>query len=182
MNNKNKVLLHKGIDRIRQARFEEALEIFERVLASDSEIPEAWNNNGVAHFSLGHQDEALKSYDRCLALDPGNLDALRNKAFLLRSQKKLDEALQIYDIVLQKGGDAIDFESAAVVLTGLGKLEEALNCLYLALEKMPMDRLEKEIGAVKAMMEERGIAIPGERISSEISPRNAPLNDGSPGP
>jgi len=170
MNNKEKILLHKGIDKIRQSRFEEALEIFGRVLASNPDIPEAWNNNGVAHFSLGHLDEAIESYDRCLAQDPGNLDALRNKAFLLRNQRRLDEALQIYDIVLQKDGDAIDYESAAVVLTGLGRLEEALNCLYLALEKIPMERFEKEIGAVKAMMEERGIAIPGERLPREAPP------------
>ncbi|MDD4093745.1 MAG: tetratricopeptide repeat protein [Methanothrix sp.] len=182
MNNKEKVLLHKGIDKIRQARFEEALEIFERVLASNQAIPEAWNNNGVAHYSLGHLDEAMNCYNRCLALDPENLDALRNKAFLLRSQRKLDEALEVYDMVLQKGGDSIDMEATAVVLTGLGKLDEALSCLYLALEKMPMDRLENEIAAVKALMEERGIPIPGERVSPANAPANAPGNDGGVGP
>ena len=102
MNNKEKVMLHRGMDKVKQKKFEEALEIFERVLAMNQEIPEVWNNQGVALYGLGRLEEALQSYDRCLALDPENLDALRNKGFLLRNQRRLEEALQVYDSVLQK--------------------------------------------------------------------------------
>ncbi len=160
MNSKEKALLHRGMDQVRQRRFEQALETFDRIISANPDIPEAWNNRGVALFSLGRLDEALESYDRSLALDGANLDALRNKAFLLRSQRRLDEALEVYDIVLQKGGDGYDQESAAVVLTGLGRLEEALSCLYLAREQLSFERLEEEIAAVKALMEERGLPIP----------------------
>lgn len=160
MNSKERALLSRGMDRVRQRKFEEALEIFDRALAANPEIPEAWNNRGVALYGLGRLDEALQSYDRCLALDAENLDALRNKAFLLRSQRRLDEALEAYDTVLQKGGDSYDLESTAVVLTALGRLEEALSCLYLAREQMSIKRLEDEIAAVKTLMEERGIKVP----------------------
>ncbi|MCU0637943.1 MAG: tetratricopeptide repeat protein [Methanothrix sp.] len=163
MSSKEKVRLSKGMDRVRQKKFDEALEIFDKVLASDPEIPEAWNNRGVALFGLGRPDEALQSYDRSLALDPENLDALRNKAFVLRSQKRLEEALETYDTVLQKGGDCYDLESTAVVLTALGRLEEALSCLYLARDQMLFDRLEGEIAVVKALMEERGMRVPEMR-------------------
>jgi tetratricopeptide (TPR) repeat protein len=160
MNSKERALLSRGMDRVRQRRFEEALEIFDRALAANPEIHEAWNNRGVALYGLGRPDEALQSYDRCLALDAENLDALRNKAFLLRSQRRLDEALEAYDTVLQKGGDSYDLESTAVVLTALGRLEEALSCLYLAREQMSIKRLEDEIAAVKMLMEERGLKVP----------------------
>ena len=163
MNSKEKALLHRGMDQVRQRRFEQALETFDRIISANPDIPEAWNNRGVALFSLGRLDEALESYDRSLALEGANLDALRNKAFLLRSQRRLDEALEVYDIVLQKGGDGYDQESAAVVLTGLGRLEEALSCLYLAREQLSFERLEEEIAAVKALMEERGLPVP-ERV------------------
>ena len=163
MNNKEKVMLHRGMDKVKQKKFEEALEIFERVLAMNQEIPEVWNNQGVALYGLGRLEEALQSYDRCLAIDPENLDALRNKGFLLRNQRRLEEALQVYDSVLQKGGDAFDMESTAAVLTALGRLQEALSCLYLAREAMSLERLEDEIGMVKGLMEKRGIPIPQER-------------------
>jgi tetratricopeptide (TPR) repeat protein len=163
MNSKEKAMLYRGMDQVRQRKFEQALETFDRIIAANPNIPEAWNNRGVALYSLGRLDEALESYDRSLALEGNNLDALRNKAFLLRSQRRLDEALEVYDIVLQKGGDGYDQESAAVVLTGLGRLEEALSCLYLAREQLSFERLEEEIAAVKALMEERGLPVP-ERV------------------
>ena len=155
MNSKEKVLIHRGMDKVKQKDFPGALEIFERVLAANPDIPEAWNNDGVALYGLGRIEEASESYDRCLALDPENLDAMRNKGFLLRNQRKLEEALQVYDSVLQKGGDAYDIESTAAVLTALGRLEEALNCLYLAREAMPLDRLEEEIGMIQDMISNR---------------------------
>ena len=157
MNSKEKVLIHRGMDKVKQKDFPVALEIFERVLAANPDIPEAWNNKGVALYGLGRIEEANESYDRCLALDPENLDAMRNKGFLLRNQKKLEEALQVYDSVLQKGGDAYDMESTAAVLTALGRLEEALNCLYLAREAMPLDRLEDEIGMIQEMISNREV-------------------------
>ena len=157
MNSKEKVLIHRGMDKVKQKDFPGALEIFERVLAANPDIPEAWNNNGVALYGLGRIEEASESYDRCLALDPENLDAMRNKGFLLRNQKKLEEALQVYDSVLQKGGDAYDMESTAAVLTALGRLEEALNCLYLAREAMPLDRLEDEIGMIQEMISNKEV-------------------------
>jgi hypothetical protein len=40
-------------------------------------------------------------------------------------------------------------ESTAAVLAALGRLEEALNCLYLAREEMPLDRFEDEIGLIQ---------------------------------
>jgi tetratricopeptide (TPR) repeat protein len=163
MNSKEKTWLSRGIDKVRQKKYEEALEVFERLLADNQDIPEAWNNRGVALFGLGRIDQSLESYERCLAIDPENLDALRNKGFLLRNQKRLEEALSVYDAVLQKGGDAYDNEATAAVLTGLGRLEEALSCLYLARDAMPLQRLEEEIEMVKRLMEEKGIPIP-ERV------------------
>jgi len=53
MNNKEKILLNRGMDKVKQKKFEEALDIFERVLAMNQEIPEVWNNQGVALYGLG---------------------------------------------------------------------------------------------------------------------------------
>lgn len=168
MNSKEKTLLSRGIDKVRQKKYEEALEVFERLLADNPDIPEVWNNRGVALFGLGRIDLSLESYERCLVIDPENLDALRNKGFLLRNQKRLEEALSVYDAVLQKGGDAYDMEATAAVLTGLGRLEEALNCLYLARDEMPLQRLEDEIEMVKRLMDKWGIPIP-ERVPGDGS-------------
>ncbi len=152
MNTKDKVLIHKGMDLVRRMQYGEALEVFDRLVSLNPEIPEAWNNRGVALFRLGRSEEALESYNRALSLDPENLEALRNKGFVLRSMGRLEEALDCYFIVMKTGGSALDLEAMAAALVGLGKLEEAMECLLQAIEIQPMERFEEEIGVLKGMM------------------------------
>lgn len=152
MNAKEKVLLHKGMDKVKRMQFEEAAEIFDRVLAINPEIPEAWNNRGVALFRLGRIDEAIESYNRSLALNPNNLDALRNKGFLLLSIERFEEALECYNLVLRLGGEAEDMESKATALVGMGRIQEALDCMLEAVKAKPLQRFEDEIEALKQMV------------------------------
>jgi tetratricopeptide (TPR) repeat protein len=170
MNTKEKVLINKGMDRVKRGQFQEAVEIFDRVLAANPSLSEAWNNKGVALFRLGNIMEALKCYDESLAQSQENLEALRNKGFALRASGRLQEALQCYDAVLAAGGDALDFEATATVLVGMGRLEEALQCLLKAAETQPLDRFEEEIEILQGMVahgEARG-------SSSERGAQNPP--------
>jgi tetratricopeptide (TPR) repeat protein len=155
MNTKEKVLIHKGMDMVKRMQFQEAVEIFDRVLAMNSQIPEAWNNKGVALFRLGRLEDALICYESSLSIDPDNLEAMRNKGFVLRYLGRMEEALQTYDSVLQRGGEALDMESRATVLMAMGRLEEALDCLYQALRTQPLDRFEEEVRVLMGMIEQR---------------------------
>lgn len=153
MNTKEKVLLHKGMDKVRRMQYEEALENFDRVLSMNPEITEAWNNRGVALFRLGRLDEAIDCYNKSLTLDAKNLDALRNKGLVLLSIGRLEEALECYNSVLMAGGVPEDMESRATVLAGMGRLEEALDCMFEAVKAKPIERFEDEIQALKQMIE-----------------------------
>ncbi|MGA9100340.1 MAG: tetratricopeptide repeat protein [Methanotrichaceae archaeon] len=159
MNTKEKVMLHKGMDKVRRMQYEEAAQIFDRVIATNPDIPEAWNNRGVALFQLGRVEEAIESYSRSLALDPNNLDALRNKGVLLLSTGRLDEALECYEHVLRLGGEPEDMESKATALVGMGRIQEALDCMLLAVKAKPIQRFEDEIEALKQMIK------PGEGLT-----------------
>jgi len=153
MNSKEKVLLHKGMDKVRRTQFEEAAEIFDRVIALNPDIAEAWNNRGVALFQLGRIGEAVESYNRSLALDPNNLDALRNMGVLFLSIGRHEAALECYDHVLRSGGEPEDMESKATALLGMGRIQEALDCMLLAVKAKPLQRFEEEIEALKKMIE-----------------------------
>jgi tetratricopeptide (TPR) repeat protein len=152
MNTKEKVLVHKGMDMVKRMQFAEALETFDKVIGQNQEITEAWNNRGVALFRLGRVEDALESYNRALSLDPQNLDALRNKGFVLRCLGRLDEALECYNSVLKAGGDALDMEAMAAVLAGMGRPEEALQCMLQAIEIQPLERFEEEIEVLKTLV------------------------------
>jgi tetratricopeptide (TPR) repeat protein len=155
MNTKERVLLHKGMDKVRRMQYEEAAEIFDKVISTNPEITEAWNNRGVALYRMGRIDEAIESYDKSLALDGNNLDALRNKGLALRSAGRLQEALECYDRVINAGGEPQDWESKAVVLTGMGRLEEALAILMEAAKAAPSQAFEDEIDLLKRMIDRR---------------------------
>lgn len=153
MNTKEKVMLHKGMDKAKKMEFKEAAEIFDRLVAINAEIPEAWNNRGVALFRLGRIDEAIVSYNRSLALDPNNLDALRNKGLLFLATGSFKEAMECYDFVLRHGGEPEDMESMAIALIGMGRPQEALDCMLEAVKAKPIQRFEDEIEALRKMVE-----------------------------
>jgi tetratricopeptide (TPR) repeat protein len=155
MNSKEKVLLHKGMDRVRRMRYEEAAAIFDKVISTNPEITEAWNNRGVALYRMGRIEEAIESYDKSLALDGSNLDALRNKGLALRRTGRLQEALECYDKVINAGGEPQDLESKAAVLASMGMLEEALAIIMEAIKIKPSQAFEDEIEMLKQMIEQR---------------------------
>jgi tetratricopeptide (TPR) repeat protein len=160
MNTKEKVLIHKGMDRVRRMQYQEALEIFDKVLSMNSQLPEAWNNKGVALFNLGRMSEALDAYDKALALDPQYLEALRNKGFVLKRAGRLEEALICYNAVLEAGGDVLDLESKAEVLARLGRLKEALDCLMQAVAIKPNERFEEGIKVLKDLIQKEEASSP----------------------
>lgn len=155
MDVKEKVLIHKGMDKVRQGLYDEAIEIYDRVLSMNPENAHAWNNRGVALFSANRSEEALECYDRSIEIDPENLDALRNKGYVLRSMGRIEEALEAYERVMGAGGDETDLESMATVLVGVGMLSEALTCLNQAMSINPTDRIEKEIIALMSAIEQK---------------------------
>jgi tetratricopeptide (TPR) repeat protein len=155
MNVKEKVLIHKGMDKVRQGLYDEAIEIYDRVLSMNPENTHAWNNRGVALFSADRSEESLECYDRSIEIDPENLDALRNRGYVLRSMGRMKEALEAYERVMMAGGDEKDLESMATVLVGMGMLAEALDCLNQAMSINPTERIEKEIVALMFTLEQR---------------------------
>ena len=154
MKSKEKVLVHKGMDRVKRNEFEEAIEFFDQVLEANPQNADAWNNKGVALFSMGRPEEALECYDQALAADPENLEALRNRAFVLRAMERFEEALEAYETIVYDEPEASDFRNLATVLVGMGLLEEALGALMEAANLEPTIAVEREIEALRrAIME-----------------------------
>lgn len=61
-----------------EARWVEAVEVNQRILAEQSRDVEAMNRLGKAFSELRRNDEAIEAYQRSLELDPGNAIAVRN--------------------------------------------------------------------------------------------------------
>ena len=152
MISKEKILVHKGIDRVKREQFDDALEFFDRVLEMNPENADALNNKGVALYHMSRPMEALECYDLALSTDPENPEALRNKGFVLRSMQRFEEALETYDLLIAAGPNTTDLRNKAAILVGMGRPEEALGILMEVAMVEPSVQIEREIEMLRKIL------------------------------
>ena len=68
-------ILKNGMSFLKDGKYEDALECFEKILATNPNDPDIWNKKGVALRSLGRYDEAIESFNKALEITPRDLDA-----------------------------------------------------------------------------------------------------------
>ena len=81
-------LLSKGELLVSEGREQEALKIFNSVIAEDPSNGMAWFNRGVIHEMSGQVEEALKAFKVCIDMQPDHGPAAANLAVLLDRQGK----------------------------------------------------------------------------------------------
>ena len=74
--------------RAEQQRYDEMLELLQRLINIDPNDAEAHVSMGVAFFFLGRSDEALRSFDQALSLDPTLENARANREAVLEAMKE----------------------------------------------------------------------------------------------
>ena len=75
MDSDTQEIMKKGMSFLETGKYEEALDCFEKLLASNPDNPDIWNKKGVALRSLGRYDEAIESFNKALEISPRDLDA-----------------------------------------------------------------------------------------------------------
>jgi tetratricopeptide (TPR) repeat protein len=76
------VLLNLGIKRYNDGDMEAALTEFEKVVAENPELPEAYYYRGLAHLALGHNPQAKADFQKLLELAPDHAKAADAREFL----------------------------------------------------------------------------------------------------
>jgi tetratricopeptide (TPR) repeat protein len=72
-------VFQKGYQALRDNRFQDAVSLFNQVLAIDSHHVQSHGNIGMAHAGLGNKTKALEHLDRAVELDPEYEPALLNR-------------------------------------------------------------------------------------------------------
>ena len=161
-----------GIELVGKGKLNEALALFDRVLASRPEFWKAHINAGVALLENGRLDEATDRFNKALQLNPKSSDAHANLGAVLLQKNQLDEAMVHFGEATKLEPDHSDAQAnMATVLWRKGKLEEATVHFRAALRFNPEDaRTQFELGGV---LSERGMhdeAVKHLRKSLEIAP------------
>ncbi|MDI9634072.1 MAG: tetratricopeptide repeat protein [Methanolinea sp.] len=87
-------LLREALESETKGEHSRALELIEKVLASDPHHAIAWHEKGNSLDELGRCEEALSCYDRAISLDAQNAETWFNKGLTL---KKMGREKEAYD-------------------------------------------------------------------------------------
>jgi tetratricopeptide (TPR) repeat protein len=127
--NHDYALSSKGEALDRLGRHKEAVEYYERVLASNiTDFYGSNMNKGISLLGLSRYPEAVEHFDELLAVNPNDIDALLNKGVALYKIGKYEESVTYFDKVLAL--DPNNFHSLlnkGAALTDLGKYQEAIT-------------------------------------------------------
>ena len=72
-------LFAEGVALYGKGDYRRAIAAFDKALALDATLTEAWNNRGLAQIQTGDYPGALQSINHALALDPGHVNAKKAK-------------------------------------------------------------------------------------------------------
>jgi Tfp pilus assembly protein PilF len=81
--------------------FASAIKEYTEVVRLRPDLPEAYNNLGVAQKRKGELDHAAASFNRALALKPDHSAALSNRGWVFAEQNKWPEALRDFEQALK---------------------------------------------------------------------------------
>ena len=74
-------------------QYEKALELYDRCLAADASLKEAYRGRALVRERLGKTDEALTDYNVYLSMHPEHYEALFSRAALNEVNRRIDSPI-----------------------------------------------------------------------------------------
>ena len=139
--NFNDMELEKGFELIKNLKFEQALEIFDKVLEKNPVNLKAWYYKTSALHNLKKFEDELLCYDKMMEIEPSEA-VWYNKGSVLSSLGRHEEAIDCYKEVLKIIPDDNEaLLNQGIAFHNLGMFQEALAC-YIQLTKINPENKE----------------------------------------
>jgi tetratricopeptide (TPR) repeat protein len=129
-------ILEQAFSAHRAGQFEQAIALYQQVLAHDA--TQIWAHNGIGHayFSLGRYPEARAGFEAAIRIDPSFAEAFHGLGLLEKSWANYDEALEHFRHAQRLRPDYVDaIAGEASLLEAVGKKKEAYDLLASLVEK-----------------------------------------------
>jgi predicted TPR repeat methyltransferase len=145
-------LLAQAMTLHRQGHLMEAQPLYERVLHSRPDHPEALNFFGILQQQRGQSTQAEQLIRRAIRAAPDYASAYTNLGNVLIVQKRFEDAIAAYrQAIVLKADEVEACVNMGAVLRGLGRSREALEAYQWASERRPGDpEIHYRLGALLA--------------------------------
>ncbi len=131
-------LVQQGNAAQKAGNYAEAERIWQRIIQSDPEDANAYNNLGNALYDQGKLEEAIAAYRQAIALDPKSTYAYYNLGTALYHQGKREEAIAAYRQAIALDPKlALAYNNLGIALDDQGKREEAIAAYRQAIALDP---------------------------------------------
>ena len=131
-------LLKQGNVLTDQARYDEAIACYDKVIEINPKNKWGWINKGETLCDMGKYEEAIKTYDKALEIFPQSADLWCNKGFALIDSNKNEDAIVAFDKAIEikpKFADA--WYGKGIALADMERYEEAIDAYNKAIEIRP---------------------------------------------
>jgi Flp pilus assembly protein TadD len=127
-----------GLAFIKQVKYNEAIEIYEKVLELDQQNQDAINNLAYSYSNLGKREKAIDLLKQGIELNPTKDSYWYHLAIQYKEQKNYEKAFSVYKEALSLIEDSADlYYHYAVTLGEYGDFQLALEKYEKALELNP---------------------------------------------
>lgn len=115
----------------KKGNYQKAVELYNRVLASDPHNARALCNKGLTLHQQGKLAPALRLFNNAIQQDPNCASAFLNKGNVFFEQGQFEQAIKCYDQAILKKKSANAYFNKGRSLVQLNKLDEAIVCFDL---------------------------------------------------
>jgi tetratricopeptide (TPR) repeat protein len=135
-------------------------------------IPVAYNNRGLAFFTMGETDRAIEDYHQAIAMDPQHAEAHSNLGVALFKKGLVNEAIREFQIAIRFSPGLVNaHRNLAPALYRSGRIEEALEQYLIVTRLRPDDAsAHADLGAAYGAMGSYNKAIEHFQIAIRLRP------------
>ncbi|MCA6536935.1 MAG: tetratricopeptide repeat protein [Pseudanabaena sp. M135S2SP2A07QC] len=146
-----------GIRSLEQGNYTQALNAFDRIIASNPNHANVWDVKADTLVALKRYPEAIKAFDRVTTIEPDEYPSWYKKGNALREMNRDAEALQSYQkaIILSGGGFAEFWHNQGLILQKQANYEMAINVYKRSLKLGTfwggVDRIDTQYGLAASL-------------------------------
>ncbi len=94
-------LMEQGEVSMRRSDYEDAVNIYSRIISMDPDFAEGWNRRATIHYLMGEYDLSTQDVEKTLALEPRHFGALSGQGLIYLRQDKPEQALEYFRQALE---------------------------------------------------------------------------------